>query len=111
MESSSEGSQQVESARGDVDRGGGAGSLVRAGGDSEGNPFPEVLDLTTPLLLCFLCFLMFSTAERQLSNKKYKDWEARPSSYSHFETPPFLPWLGHHSDTAPQDRAFLLPSS
>lgn len=79
----------MESARGDVDREGGAGSLVRADGDSEGNPFPEVLDLTTSLLLCLLCFLMFSTAGRRLSNKKSKHWGARPSSYSHFETPPF----------------------
>lgn len=27
-------------------------------------------------------------------------WGGRPSFYSHFETPPFLPWLGHPRDTA-----------
>lgn len=89
----------MESAKGDVDRGAGAGSPVRAGGDSEGNPFSEVLDLSTPLLLCFLCFLITSIAERQLSNKKSKNWGARPSSYSQFETPPLstLAWApqGH----------------
>lgn len=84
---------------------------MSAGGDLEGNPFPEVLDPTTLLLLRFLCFLMFSTAERRLSNKKSKDWGVRPSSYSYSETSPFLPWLGHHRDTAPQDTAFVLPSS
>lgn len=74
VESSSGGSQQVESARGGADRGGAAGSPVKAGGNSERNPFPEVLDLTTPLLLHFLCFLMLSTAERRLSNENSKDW-------------------------------------
>lgn len=104
VEISPGGSQQVESARG------GAGYPVRAGGDSQGNLFPDVLDLTTPLLLRFSCFLMFSTAERRLSNKKSEDWRARPSSCFPFGTSPFLPWLGPSRDTAAEGTAFVLPS-
>lgn len=94
---------------------------MRAGGDSEGNPFPEVLDLTTPLLLHFLFFLIFSTAERPLSNKKSKDCGgADLLSIPTLKLPPFYPGLGTpgtqhpgHStqDTAPQDTALLHPSS